>query len=388
MPKEIIILGSTGSIGKTTLKIIRKNKKDFNVKLLSTNNNISTIYNQALEFKVKIVVIKNYKKINKKVFLKFNKKKIKIFSTYEQALKNIRKKVYYTINGISGINGLEPTIQIIPFTQNIAIANKESIICGWKFIDRSLKRYKTNFIPIDSEHFSIWSLLKDEKINNVNKIYLTASGGPFLNQKLSNLKNIKSRYAIKHPNWSMGKKISVDSATMMNKIFEVIEAVNIFNLKLNKFEIIIHPRSYIHAIIKFKNGISKILVHDTSMQVPIFNSLYLNNETKVYDNKKFNFKMLNGINFIKPDKIKFPFLKLLKYINVNNTYFEVILVSINDALVNKYLKDEITFISLQKNLFKLIKHPYFTKYYKSSPNNINDIKIMVNRVNTYMKKNY
>ena len=186
----------------------------------------------------------------------------------------------------------------------------------------------------------------------------------------------------------MGKKISVDSATMMNKIFEVIEAVNIFNLKLNKFEIIIHPKSYIHAIIKYKTGISKILVHETSMQVPIFNSLYLNNKSKAYDNKKFNFEMLNGINFIKPDKIKFPFLKLLKYINIKNTYFEVILVSINDALVNKYLKDEISFISLQKNLFKLIKHPYFTKYYKSSPNNINDIKIMVDRVNTYMKKNY
>ena len=242
MPKEIIILGSTGSIGNTTLKIIRRNKNDFSIKLLSTNNNIATIYKQALEFKVKIVVIKNYKKLNKKIFLKFNKKKIKIFSSYDKALKNIRKKVYYAINGISGINGLEPTIKIIPFTKNIAIANKESIICGWKFIDRSLKKYKTNFIPIDSEHFSIWSLLKGEKINNVNKIYLTASGGPFLNKKLSNIKNIKSRYAIKHPNWSMGKKISVDSATMMNKIFEVIEAVNIFNLKLNKFEIIIHPR--------------------------------------------------------------------------------------------------------------------------------------------------
>ena len=388
MPKEIIILGSTGSIGNTTLKIIRRNKNDFSIKLLSTNNNIARIYKQALEFKVKIVVIKNYKKLNKKIFLKFNKKKIKIFSSYDKALKNIRKKVYYAINGISGINGLEPTIKIIPFTKNIAIANKESIICGWKFIDRSLKKYKTNFIPIDSEHFSIWSLLKGEKINNVNKIYLTASGGPFLNKKLSNIKNIKSRYAIKHPNWSMGKKISVDSATMMNKIFEVIEAVNIFNLKLNKFEIIIHPKSYIHAIIKYKTGISKILVHETSMQVPIFNSLYLNNKSKAYDNKKFNFEMLNGINFIKPDKIKFPFLKLLKYINIKNTYFEVILVSINDALVNKYLKDEISFISLQKNLFKLIKHPYFTKYYKSSPNNINDIKIMVDRVNTYMKKNY
>jgi len=385
MTKEIIILGSTGSIGKTTLTIINDDKKNFKIKLLSTNNNVQLIYTQAVKFKVKLVVIKN-KKIFEKYKIKFKKKKIKVFHDFKDAIKKVKKKVYYTINGIAGVEGLEPTIKIIPHTQNIAIANKESIICGWKFINKSLIKYKTNFIPIDSEHFSIWSLLKGENKRNVNKIYLTASGGPFLNKKKSEIKNIKASQAIKHPKWKMGKKISVDSATMMNKIFEIIEAVKIFNLKIDKFEIIIHPKSYIHAIVQFNSGITKMLVHETSMEIPIFNSLYQNN-SNIYNTKQLNFNKLNGINFLEPDENKFCFLKLLNYIKTKNTYFEIILVSINDELVKKYLNNEISFFSLQKKLLKLIKHPYFNKYYKKEPNNINDIKNMVDKVKVYLNKN-
>tara|TARA_Y100000741_G_scaffold186605_1_gene141909 strand:- start:125 stop:1282 length:1158 start_codon:yes stop_codon:yes gene_type:complete len=385
MTKEIIILGSTGSIGKTTLTIINDDKKNFKIKLLSTNNNVQLIYTQAVKFKVKLVVIKN-KKIFEKYKIKFKKKKIKVFHDFKDAIKKVKKKVYYTINGIAGVEGLEPTIKIIPYTQNIAIANKESIICGWKFINKSLIKYKTNFIPIDSEHFSIWSLLKGENKRNVNKIYLTASGGPFLNKKKSEIKNIKASQAIKHPKWKMGKKISVDSATMMNKIFEIIEAVKIFNLKIDKFEIIIHPKSYIHAIVQFNSGITKMLVHETSMEIPIFNSLYQNNNN-IYNTKQLNFNKLNGINFLEPDENKFCFLKLLNYIKTKNTYFEIILVSINDELVKKYLNNEISFFSLQKKLLKLIKHPYFNKYYKKEPNNINDIKNMVDKVKVYLNKN-
>ena len=386
MKKEIIILGSTGSIGKSTLKIIKKNRKSFVVKMLTTNNNISLIYSQAVKFKVKNVIILNEKKF--KIYeKKFKKKKINVFFNFNDAIKKINEKVFYTINGISGINGLEPSLKIIPFTENIAIANKESIICGWQFIYQSLKKYNTNFIPIDSEHFSIWSILKGENTKNINKIYLTASGGPFLYKNLSDLKNIKAKYAIRHPNWKMGKKISIDSATMMNKIFEIIEAVKIFKLNINKFGIIIHPKSYVHAIVQFKNGISKILVHETSMEVPIFNSLFQDNEKYTYNKKKFKFNVLNGVNFIKPDDKKFPFLKLIKKINIKNSYFEIILVSINDALVKKYLDEEISFISLQKNLIRLIKHPFFTKYYGLYPKNINDIKNMVKKVNTYLNIN-
>tara|TARA_B100000579_G_scaffold230123_1_gene188552 strand:+ start:3614 stop:4789 length:1176 start_codon:yes stop_codon:yes gene_type:complete len=387
MKKEIIILGSTGSIGKSIVKILRKNKKKFSIKILTTNNNISTLYKQAIEFKVNIVVINNKEKFEK-FKNKFKYKNINVFFDINDAVKSLKKKVYYSINGISGINGLLPTINVIPYTKNLAIANKESIICGWKFIKKELKKNNTNFIPIDSEHFSIWRLLKNENIKNVNKIYLTASGGPFLKKKLSQIKNIKSKYALKHPNWKMGKKISIDSATMMNKIFEIIEAVKIFELNIDKFGIIIHPSSYIHSVIQFKTGISKMLTHETSMEVPILNSLYLNNDEFLYRKEKFNFSILNGINFINPDVNKFICLKILKNIKLKNTYFEIILVSLNDYLVKMYLNDQISFIFLQKKLINLIKHPYFKKYYRLYPNNIKDIENMVEKVNIFLDKMY
>jgi len=387
MDKDIIILGSTGSIGTSTLNIIRRNKKKFNIKLLTANNNIKKILSQSIEFKVNKIVIQNKKKYIK-FENQFKRNKIQVFFELEKALKSINKKVHYTINAISGIDGLEPTIKIIKYTKNIAIANKESIICGWKFIKNTLKKNKTNFIPIDSEHFSIWSLIKNEKKKNIKKIYLTASGGPFLYKKLLNVKNVKAKLALKHPNWNMGKKISIDSATMMNKIFELIEAKNIFNLDINKFDIIIHPKSYIHAVVHFNNGLVKFLTHDTNMEVPIMNSLYLNNESFIYNDNKLNFEILNGINFINPDKKKFPLLNLIKIIPIKNSYFETILITINDELVMRYLRGEINYFSLNNNLLNMIKKPYFAKYYKSSPNNINDIKSMVNKVKNYINNYY
>ena len=382
MIKELIILGSTGSIGKSTLNVIRKNKNKFKIKLLSTNNNINKVYSQAIEFKVKNVLIAN-KNNYQKFKNNFKRKNINVYFNINDAFKKYKKKIFCSINAISGIEGLEPTLQIIKYSKNIALANKESIICGWNFISKELKKNNTNFIPLDSEHFSIWSMLKNENLQNVKKIYLTASGGPFLSKNLSQIYNIKAKYALKHPNWSMGKKISIDSATMMNKIFEVIEAVKIFDLSIKKFDILIHPKSYVHAIVHFKTGLTKFLAHDTTMQIPIINSLHLKNEKFQFNNKNFNFYKLNGENFINTDIKKFPLLNILKK-NFINTYFETILITINDELVKKYLHNKISYISLHKILLKLIKKPYFTKYYKSSPNNINDIKIMVKITTDYL----
>ena len=384
MVKDLIILGSTGSIGTSTLKVLKKERKKFKVKILSTNNNIKKIYNQAVEFNVKNIIIYDDTHLNKYSYL-FKKKKIKVFSSLTDALKKNKKKVYFTISAISGISGLEPTIESIKYSQNLGIANKESIICGWKFIKRDLKKNNTNFIPLDSEHFSVWSLLKDENKKNIKKIYLTASGGPFLNKKLKEIRNIEPKYALKHPNWKMGKKISIDSATMMNKIFEVIEAQKIFDLKCKMFEILIHPKSFIHAIVHFRTGLTKFLAHETTMEIPIINAIFLKKDNFVYNNKNFMFNNLNGTNFIKPDIRKFPLLKILNY-NFNNTYFEIILISLNDALVKMYLKNSIKYISIHKMLLKLLKKPYFTKYYKSSPKNINDIKNMVNKVDKFLQK--
>ena len=265
----------------------------------------------------------------------------------------------------------------------MGIANKESIICGWKFIKKSLKKNNTNFVPLDSEHFSIWSLIKSENIDNIKKIYLTASGGPFLNKKLDDIKNIKPKFALRHPNWKMGKKISIDSATMMNKIFEVIEAKKIFNIESKKLDIIIHPKSYIHAVVHFKNGLTKFLAHDTTMEIPILNSLYKKNEKFIFNNKNFNYTKFNGINFLKPDPKIFPLLKILDY-NFKGAYFDIILVCLNDILVNLYLKNSINYISIHKLLIKLLKKAYFSRYYDKSPKNINEIENMVNKVKKYL----
>ena len=384
MIKDLIILGSTGSIGRSTIDIVKRNKSKFKIKLLSTNSNVDKIYNQSVEFNVRNILIKDKDKYIK-YKNKFKKKKINVFFNIDDFLKKNKKKVFCTINAISGIEGLEPTLKIIKHSNYIALANKESIICGWKFISREIKKNKTIFIPLDSEHFSIWSIIKNENINNIKKIYLTASGGPFLNKKLSQIKYVKPIEALKHPNWNMGKKISIDSATMMNKIFEVLEAVKIFNLKIKNFDILIHPKSYVHAIVHFKTGLTKLLAHDTTMQIPIINALHPKNEKFEFRNKKLNYENLNGKNFIKPNSKKFPLLKILKY-NYLNSYFETILITLNDELVKKYLNNKISYISIHKTLLKLIKMPYFTKYYKKAPNNINDIKFMVKITTNFLNK--
>ena len=384
MTKDLILLGSTGSIGTSTLKVIKKNKTDFKIKLLTTNKNIKKILKQAIEFNVKKVVIFDKDKFDKYEEI-FKKKKIKVFFSVNKALKNNKKKIFFTLSAITGLNGLEPTLEAIKFTKNLGIANKESIICGWKFLKKELKKQNCNFIPLDSEHFSIWRLMKGENKNNVKKIYLTASGGPFLKNTLNEIKNISPSKAIKHPNWKMGKKISIDSATMMNKIFEVIEATKIFELKINKFDILIHPKSYIHAVVHFKTGLTKFLAHNTTMQIPIINSLYTNKENFNYDENNFDFLKLNGINFIKPNVKKFPLLNILNY-KFSNTYLEIILVTINDTLVKMYLENKINYISVHKLMLNLLKKPYFTKYYKKSPKNINEIKNMVEKVDIYLNE--
>ena len=267
--KKVIILGSTGSIGKQTLEIIDKDKKNFQIVLLSTDKNIKVLSKQIKKFNVKNIIITN--KTSYEIFKRKNKN-LNIFQNFQNLEKIVKRKVDYTMSAISGLDGLRPTLGIIKKTKRIAIANKESIICGWDLISKELKKNKTEFIPVDSEHFSIWSVVRNYNKNEIEKIILTASGGPFLKKRIS--KNIKLADAIKHPNWKMGKKISIDSATLMNKIFEIIEAKKIFDIQLDKFQILIHPKSYIHAIIKLKNGLIKIISHDTSMKVPIYNSIY------------------------------------------------------------------------------------------------------------------
>ena len=250
--KTIAVLGSTGSIGQSTLDIIKKTK-EFKVELIIANKNYQKIINQINIFKPRIVVVNN-----EKVYLKIKKKykNIILLNKINNIQKYIRK-IDVTVSAIPGIAGLEPTIFFTKFSKKILLANKEAIICGWDLIKKNSIKHKTELVPIDSEHFSIAILLKNYSKHEIEKIYITASGGPFLNLNINKFKNIKPKEATKHPKWNMGKKISVDSATLMNKVLEVSEALKLFPFKLEQYEIIIHPDSLIHAIVKLKNGFYK-----------------------------------------------------------------------------------------------------------------------------------
>jgi len=384
MTFSIALLGSTGSIGKSTLKALKKDKK-YKVKLLTTNKNADRIFKQAIQFKVKNVIITNKIKYNKYKLL-FKKNNINLYFGLHNIKKILRKKITYTINAISGIDGLEPSLDIIPHTKYFLIANKESIICGWKLINNKLKKYNTKFIPIDSEHFSIWKLIQNEPKKEIKKVILTASGGPFLNKSLKNIRNISPNQALNHPTWKMGKKISIDSSNMMNKVLELIEAKKIFGLNEKNISILIHPTSYVHAIVIFKNELIKILAHEANMIIPISSALninYVSNKKKT----EFNLKKLNNMNFVKPDYNRFPMLSIINKIPKNDSYFETILISLNDSLVEKYLKGEINYISIQKNLLNLIESTYLKKYYKLKPKNIYDIKKMITITNNYLNLN-
>ena len=377
MKKKIAVLGSTGSIGKTLMEIIKKDKKNFEIVLLSADENYKELLKQAKLFNVKNLIITNkssYKKIKKKKI----SNKIRIFNDFENFKKIFQKKIYYTMSSISGIEGLKPTIEMIKYTKNIAIANKEAIICGWNLIEKELKKNKTNFIPVDSEHFSIWYALKgiDKKI--IDKIYLTASGGPFLNYPKKRFNTIKKRQAINHPNWKMGKKISIDSATMMNKTFEIIEAKKIFNIPYKKLSIIIHPKSYVHAILKFKNGLTKIIVHDTNMKIPIFNSLYFSNKT--INSKKLDLKTLNNLDFQDVDLKRFPILRILSKLPEKPSLFETAIVSINDKLVKLFLNNRIKFTDISKKMNTMLELNEFKKFKKLKVTKIEDIMSLNSKV--------
>ena len=373
MKKKISILGATGSIGISALSVIDKKKFFFNIILLSSNKNFTVICKQINKYKPKYYLIndfKNYKKVKKK----YKNGKVKILNSLDLNKKKIKSDI--TISAIPGIAGLTPTINVINKTKKILIANKESIICGWNLIKEKAKKNKTDIVPVDSEHYSIRELIKNNKIENIEKIYLTASGGPFLNLKISKFKNIKPIDALTHPKWKMGKKITIDSSTLMNKIFELIEAHKLFNIPLSKIDILIHPNSLVHAIVKFKNGLTKILYHDTSMIIPLANAIFDGNlSIKEYFNKKNNSNFFTNLIFKKPNKKIFPIIKVIKRINEFPST-PIILNSANEVLVEHFLQKNIPFLSISKIIMTIMNDRNYKKYAIKRPININQIKLV------------
>ncbi len=367
MKKKIAILGSTGSIGQASLQIIKKNSERFKIILLSANSNYSLIINQIKKYKPKYFVV-NDKFVFKKILKKNKTQQTKIFNKFSNLPFKIKFDI--TISAIVGIAGLEPTIYFIKKSKKVLLANKESIICGWHILKKISKINNTKLLPIDSEHFSINELTKDFKNSDIKKIYITASGGPFLKKPLKYFKNIKAKDASKHPKWKMGKKISIDSSNLMNKVFELIEAYKFFPFDEKKYEILIHPQSLIHAIVFFKNGQTKFLYHETDMKIPIANALY-NNKINISSliKKEGNFlKNLQHLKFSKVDKKRFPIVTLLTK-KVYQNSGPIILNASNEVLVENFINNKISFNAIYQYLRVLFRDRDFNKYaIKKSPN--------------------
>ena len=369
MKKNISILGSTGSVGLSTLQIIDKRKNFFKIILLAANNNFRLICNQIKKYKPEYFIVNNFK-VYLKVKEKFKNKQVKIFNNFEKI--NL-KKLDLSVAAIPGIAGLEPTLLFIKLSKKILIANKESIICGWPLMKKLASKNNSTIIPVDSEHYSIFKLIENLNQNEIEKIYLTASGGPFLNYKKKELLKISPKDALKHPKWKMGQKITIDSSTLMNKILELIEAQKLFNIPNNKLEIIIHPNSLVHAIVKKKNGLITFIYHDTSMIIPLANAIF-DGKLDIKEFYKIDRKndQLENLVFKKVDKKIFPVIFLKNRVNEYPST-SIIINAANEILVELFLNKKIPFLSISKTIMKILNDRNYKKYAIRKPKNIHEI---------------
>lgn len=355
--KNISILGCTGSIGVQVLEVIR-NLKSYKVLGLTANDNIDLLIKQIIEFKpIKVAVMKEevYEKLNKMVLNLQLDYELDVLLGMEGLIEVATiKEVDIVLNSLVGNIGLKPTVAAINNCKDIALANKETLVTGGELVMDIAKKNNVNVYPVDSEHSAIFQCLQDGANNNIETIYLTASGGPFRDKSLEELKYVTIEKALKHPNWVMGSKITIDSATMMNKGLEVIEAKWLFDIELEKIKILIHPQSIIHSMVEFEDGaiISQLGVPD--MKVPIQYALTYPKRVK-NSYKRLNFTDINELNFSVPDFKKFKCLELAyEAIKIGGT-MPTALNAANEIAVNKFLNEEINFLNISDIIEKTIK---------------------------------
>ena len=353
--KKISILGATGSVGTNTLEIISRNKTKYKVIALTSFKNFKKLAKLALDFNCSYAVIgdKYYYKALKK---ELSGTRVTCLAGSEGITEIAKIKVDIMISAIVGIAGLMPTFYSIGNSKLLAIANKESIISAGSILLNKAKRMDTKIIPLDSEHNAIFQLLNKEQNKSIRNIILTASGGPFLNMKIKDFKNICVNQALSHPNWKMGKKITIDSATLVNKVLETVEASILFGIDLDLVDIIIHPSSLVHGIVNFIDGSSHFIASKPDMQIPINYALTWpqRSPNKV---KFINFKKNNEFSFFTPNARKFPALTLKNIIR--NSKFKkssiIVLNASNEIAVESFLKNNIEFNDIVKVIKKTIK---------------------------------
>ncbi len=343
--KKIAILGSTGSIGTQTLEVIAAYPDRFEVIVLTANKNADLLIEQAKKFKPNTVVIvdeSQYKKVDDQLW----DLDIKTFSG-ENALSEVveMKDIDIVLTALVGYSGLKPTIQAINAGKSIALANKETLVVAGEMITKLAKDKGVNIYPVDSEHSAIFQCLVGEFQNPIEKIYLTASGGPFRGKKKEELINITKAQALNHPNWEMGAKITIDSATMMNKGLEVIEAKWLFGLKNEQIDVIVHPQSIIHSLVQFEDGSMKAQMGLPDMKLPIQFALTYPERLKT-DYKRFDFADYANLTFEKPDLETFTNLKLAYDCMEMGGNAACVLNAANEVTVQAFLDEKISFLDI------------------------------------------
>ena len=306
--RHIAILGSTGSIGTQALDVISQHSDLFEVELLTANNNSSLLIEQALKFKPNAVVICN-KELYSTVFEALDKEDIKVFAGIESANELVKgSNIDIVLAAMVGFSGLEPTINAVKSGKVIALANKETLVAAGSIITKLAKEHNSPILPVDSEHSAIFQCLQGESAQ-IEKLLLTASGGPFLNTDIQSIMNATRHQALKHPNWSMGAKVTIDSASMMNKGLEMIEASWLFNMEPDKIEIVVHPQSIVHSLVQFTDGSLKAQLGAPDMRVPIQYALSYPHRIAL-DTKRISLAELGQLTFSAPDRKKFPAIDL------------------------------------------------------------------------------
>ena len=355
MKKGVAILGSTGSIGTQALEVIQENPELFQVEVLTAQRNADLLIEQARKFQPNAVVIADTNQYQK-VKDALNPLDIKVFGGSESLEQVVEMdSIDIVLTALVGFSGLRPTIKAILAKKQIALANKETLVVAGELITQLAKENAVNLYPVDSEHSAIFQCLAGEWHNPIEKIVLTASGGPFRGRKKEELSQITKEQALKHPNWTMGAKITIDSATLMNKGLEVIEAKWLFHLQPNQIEVIVHPQSIIHSLVQFEDGSMKAQMGLPDMKLPI--QYALGYPQRIPSNfPRFSFWQYPQLTFEAPDKETFRCLDLAyQAMNIGGT-MPCVLNAANEIAVSLFLKDQITFLGIADLVEKMMEH--------------------------------
>ncbi len=367
MKKKITIFGSTGSIGQSTLDIIKHNRDKYEVIALTANKNYLMLLKQVDLFKPKIVSINDNASYKKFIDLNVNKN-LKILNGSNSYKEILDFNTDLVVAAITGSAGLLPVVSALKKGLSIALANKESLVCSGSLVTSLAKSNNAKILPVDSEHNAIYQVLDSKNKSKISRLILTASGGPFFKKEKADLKDITPKEAIKHPNWSMGKKISIDSATMMNKGLELIEACYLFDIHHKNIDVVVHPESIIHSCVEYMDGSMLAQMGTPDMRTPISFTLAYPERIKT-NVQKLNLTEIKKLTFFEPDLNKYPCLQLAYNSLEIGKSAPTILNAANEVAVQRFLEKKIKFLSIAKVVEKTLK--------KSSTCSINSIKDVI-----------